>query len=52
VRPTAAAPRRLDRSSPVGWFYEITALAGDLSLDTVAAAVPLDPAQRASTIAS
>jgi len=36
----------------VGWFYEITALAGDLSLDTVAAAMPLDPTHRASTIAS
>ena len=43
---------RLDQLESVGWFYEITALAGDLSLDTVAAAMPLDPTHRASTIAS
>jgi predicted adenylyl cyclase CyaB len=36
---------RLDHLEPVGWFCELTALAGDVSLDSVAAALWLDPTQ-------
>lgn len=36
---------RLDQLESVGWFGEITALAGDTSLDSVAAALRLGPSE-------